>query len=115
MTANFFIRCDGKYIRINTADILYIRSLKNYVSIVSTTKTYLVLISLQQLEKELPAGQFCRVHRSFIVALHHVSSFDHKTVYIDSAVIPIDPVYKNALQAKVKVLVSETRTKLLNH
>ncbi len=115
MPTNFFIRCDGKYIRINMADILYIKSLKNYVRIVTATKIYLVLISMAQLEKELPANQFCRVHRSYIVAINHISFFDQQMVYIDKDQIPINPVYKNALQTKVKVLVSETRTKLLNH
>jgi two-component system LytT family response regulator len=109
MPQNFFIRSNGKYIRINTADILFIKSRKNYVSIVTTTKTYLVLMSLQQLEKELPATHFCRVHRSYIISVNYISSFDHKNVYLSDTMIPIDPVYKNALQAKVKVLVSETR------
>ncbi len=113
MLSSFFIRSDGKYIRINTDDILYLKSLKNYVNIVCRTKAYMVLMSLQQLEKELPNLDFCRVHRSFIVSLRHISSFDQKTVYIDSTMIPIDPVYKNALQTKVKVLVSETRSKVV--
>src|SRR5688572_22486791 len=101
MSHNFFIRCDGKYIRISTTDIRYIQSMKNYVRIVTTTKTYLVLITLQQLERELPTLDFCRVHRSFIVAINHISSFDQEMVYVGKDQVPINPGYKNALQAKV--------------
>jgi hypothetical protein len=68
------------------------------------------LMSLTQLEKELPASQFCRVHRSFIVSLHHINSFNHENVYLDDLTIPVNPVYKNVLPSKVKVLVSDTRS-----
>jgi DNA-binding LytR/AlgR family response regulator len=111
MLQPFFIRCDGKYIRIDIRDIRYLESLKNYVRIVTITKTYLVLMSMQQLEEELPQAHFCRVHRSFIVSIGHICSFDHESVYMDAVTIPISPVYKNALQNKVKVLVSNTRTR----
>jgi DNA-binding LytR/AlgR family response regulator len=114
MQNTIFVRCDGKYIRINTDEIRYIESLKNYVRIVAITKSYLVLISLTQLEKELPASHFCRVHRSFIVSLHHINSFDHENVYLSDITIPINPAYKNMLLSKVKVLVSDTRTTINN-
>lgn len=113
MSHHFFIRCDGKYIRINTNDICYMESMENYVRIVTTSKTYMTLISMRQLEKELPASIFCRVHRSFIVSLQYINSFDHQSVYLDTITIPINPIYKNVLPSKVKVLLSDTRTKIL--
>jgi DNA-binding LytR/AlgR family response regulator len=114
MLNNFFVRCDGKYIRIDMRDIRYLKSMKNYVSIVTISKSYMVLISLTQLEKALPASHFCRVHRSFIVSLHYINSFDHENVYFNDIAIPINPVYKNVLPSKVKVLLSDTRTKMVN-
>lgn len=112
MTPDFFIRCDGKYTRIDTRDIRYIESLKNYVRIVTTTGSYLALISMRQLEEELPPATFCRVHRSYIVSLSHISSFDHESVYIEKTILPISPVFRQVLQGKVKVLVSDTRGKV---
>lgn len=107
MQPHFFIRCDGKFTRVDTREIRYLESLANYVKIVTTAKTYLVLMSLRQLEEELPAGEFCRVHRSYIVSLSHIQSFDQDLVYLGEVTIPINPQYKQALQAKVKVLVSD--------
>ena len=112
MQADFFIRSDGKFIRIDTRSIRYLESLKNYVRIVTTTNSYMVLISLRQLEVELPENQFCRVHRSFIISLSHISSFDNESVYMDATEIPISTAYKEMLQSRVKVLVSDTRNKV---
>ena len=110
MQYDFFIRCDGKYIKVDARDICYFEALKNYVRIVTSSDTYLALLSLRQLEQELPEFLFCRVHRSFIVSLAHIQSFDHESVYLKEVSIPISIMYKNALLTKVKVLVSDTRT-----
>lgn len=111
MSNDFFVRCDGKYTRIDIRDICYIESLDNYVRIVTASKNYMVLISLRQLEEELPSSHFCRIHRSFIVSLSHISSFDHEAVtLVGKEIIPISPVFKHALQGKVRVLVSDTRS-----
>lgn len=112
MLPDFFIRCDGKFVRIDTKDIRYLESLKNYVRIVTVSRTYMALISMNQLEKELPVAGFCRVHRSFIVSLQHINSFDSESVYLHDITIPISPAYRHALPEKVKVLVSETRSRI---
>lgn len=104
---DFFIRCDGRYIRIDIREIRYIESVKNYVRIVTTERSWLVLMSLRQLEAELPDSHFCRVHRSYIVALSYIRSFDQEMVYMEGIDIPINPLYKQSLQSKVKVLVSD--------
>ena len=110
MLPHFFIRCDGKFIRVDTREIRYLEAMKNYVKIVTGSKSYLVLISLRQLEQELPADQFCRVHRSYIVSLAHIQSFDQDTVYLEEGMIPINPHYKQALQKRVKLLISDYTT-----
>jgi len=112
MLHDFFIRCDGKYTRVDMRDIRYMESLKNYVRIVTTSGTHMVLISLRQLEEELPENIFCRVHRSFIVSIGHIGSFDSEMVYMKDKIIPISQEYRTALQGKVRVLVSDTRARV---
>lgn len=111
ITPYFFIRSDGKFTRVDIRDIRYIEALKNYVKIVTGNRQFLVLISLRQIEAELPAGQFCRVSRSFIVSLAHIQHFDHELVQLEGASVPLSTVYKNLLQSKIKVLVSESRSR----
>ena len=85
----FFIRNNGRYVKLPVHEIMYLESKKNYVQVVTEQKTFLALITLRQLELELPAELFCRVHRSFIVSMNHVAAFDNDTVQIDNKEIPI--------------------------
>jgi DNA-binding LytR/AlgR family response regulator len=107
----FFIRNNGRYVKLPVHEIMYLESKKNYVQVVTEQKTFLALITLRQLEEELPAELFCRVHRSFIVSMNHVTAFDNDTVQVDKKQIPISEQYRQALPGRVKILGNDTRNK----
>ncbi len=112
MQPSFFIRTDNRYTKIIFKDILYAECRKNYVQIVMEGgKSHMVLISMNQLEGTLPKQFFCRVHRSYLVSLNHVTSFNNDTIYIKDLPIPICGEYKELLHRSVHILVSETRCK----
>ena len=111
MAPFFFIRNDGRYIKIAFSDIVYLESLKNYVRIVTPQKNWLVLMSLRQVEKELPDDMFCRVHRSFVVSLYHIVSFDNETVELPGKQIPIGNRFRHALPGRVKILNGDMRNR----
>ena len=108
----FFLRHNGKFIKMHFHEIVFAESCKNYVKIVTTTQTWLVLLPMKQLEEHLPPNLFCRVHRSYIVALEHVMAFDHATVYLKDMSIPVGEQYKTRLQSCVTILSGESRAKL---
>ncbi len=85
----FFIKSDGQFIKIMLDDVLYFESEKDYVFIYTIQKRYLALISLKQLEKELPSDRFLRVHRSFLVALDKVELLDGNQLVIRNKRIPV--------------------------
>jgi DNA-binding LytR/AlgR family response regulator len=85
----FFIKSDGQFIKIKLADVLYFESEKDYVFIHTEQKRYLTLLSLKQLEKELPADKFLRVHRSFFVALDKIDMVDGNNLIIKGKEIPV--------------------------
>src|SRR6266536_1728626 len=105
----FFIRTDNKYVKVNFHEISYIEACGNYVRIVTTNKSFIVLLSMKQMEKVLQCKLFCRVHRSYIVALNSIAAFDHELVYLDNKQIPLSDFYKNILQEKVMIVLSEVR------
>lgn len=85
----FFIKSDGQFIKIKLDDVLYFESEKDYVFIYTTQKRYLTLLSLKQLEKELPPERFLRVHRSFLVSLEKVELVDGNQLVIKDKRIPV--------------------------
>lgn len=85
----FFIKSDGQFIKIKLADVLYFESEKDYVFIHTEQKRYLTLLSLKQLEKELPIDKFLRVHRSYFVALDKIEMVDGSNLIIKGKEIPV--------------------------
>jgi DNA-binding LytR/AlgR family response regulator len=85
----FFIKSDGQFIKIKLDDVLFFESEKDYVFIYTEQKRYLTLLSLKQLEKELPPDRFLRVHRSFLVSLEKVELVDGNQLIIKDKRIPV--------------------------
>ena len=69
MKKYFFIRTDGKYVKLCFNEILYAEGSRNYTKIFTETKQYLVLITMKRLEQFLPDNLFVRIHKSFIISL----------------------------------------------
>ena len=65
----FFIKTDGKLVRIDFDDILYIEGLRDYVAVHTVSEKLISLDTLLNMESQLPAGQFARIHKSYLVSL----------------------------------------------
>jgi DNA-binding LytR/AlgR family response regulator len=72
-----------KYVKVFFHDIIFIRSRASYMQIVTEKKVYLVLNRIVILQRYLPKQLFCRIHRSYIVSLRRISSFDNHKVWLD--------------------------------
>ncbi len=89
-----FLRVDYSMVKIALADITYIEGLDNYIKIhLSNGKNILVRMSMKGIAEKLPATEFVRVHRSFIVPLNKVLSVRNKIIHLDKAEIPVGTNY----------------------
>ena len=95
----FFVKSEYRQVKIKFSDIEYIEGLKDYVKIYlqDTPKPVLTLMSLKKLEEELPAENFMRIHRSYIIALDKIDSVERNQVIIGGKEITIAPNYKDEL------------------
>jgi DNA-binding LytR/AlgR family response regulator len=90
-------------IRIQYHQILYIEASKDYMKIVTTEKTYLVHITMKKLEELLPAEQFVRTHKSYMVALKAIRLLKaDELVLANNAVIPVSINYRDAVEEKFR-------------
>jgi DNA-binding LytR/AlgR family response regulator len=96
------IRADRKNIRINVSDILWVRSLKDYVQIYATDQKYITQLTLGEIETMLPEQLFLRIHRSYIINLSRVTAFTGQDVEINEMEIPIGGSFKNLVISKLK-------------
>lgn len=92
------IRADRKNIKIPLDDILFIESLKDYVSVVTKNRKIVAKQSISALEASLSGNQFLRIHRSFIVAIDKIESFTSDTVEISGQELPISRMYRHEVE-----------------
>jgi two-component system LytT family response regulator len=92
-----FVNIQLKKVRIHFSEILYIESQKEYVNIVTSDKAHLTKMSTHEIESLLPRSLFRRIHRSYIIALDKVKSFNSEMVEIEGRSIPVGRGYKEVL------------------
>ena len=90
--------------KVELKNILYVESMREYVSIHTKDHRYVVHQTMNKMEEELPAGQFMRIHRSYIIGLNHVRIINGNTIHMGDKVIPIGGSYRKAFFEKVKTL-----------
>ncbi|WP_303310200.1 LytTR family DNA-binding domain-containing protein [Hymenobacter sp. BT730] len=93
-----YLKVEYQLVRVPFQDILYVEGLKDYVKVHrrSEPRPLLSLMSLKSLEEKLPARQFMRIHRSYIVGLQHITTIGRGTVQIGTETIPISDGYREA-------------------
>ena len=98
-----FIKADYHSQRVALRDIRYLEGLKDYVKLYTTAapRPLLTLNSLKAFEERLPAADFVRVHRSYIVALGHIDSIRKNRIYLGEAVIPVSDSYTEAFNRSI--------------
>ncbi len=84
-----FVRTEGKMIKINYKDILYIEGMRDYVRIQTADQRIMSLQSLSKLVDILPERCFVRIHRSYIVAIDKIEAIQRKSVVVNGTTLPI--------------------------
>src|SRR3954454_6885439 len=89
-----YFRAERKMVKVFFRDILYVEGLKDYIKIVMDTKTIVTKYVLSTLEEMLPANEFLRIHKSYIVAISKIDSYNADTIHIAKHGLPIGRLYK---------------------
>ena len=96
VTDHFFIKVDGKITKVAFEDVVFIESMKDYIKIhTSEGDELMALISLKQVQGQLPEKEFIRVHRSFIISKSRVDSIEGNIIHMAGAQVPIAPNMRN--------------------
>ena len=95
-SANSFLyfRAERKMVKVLFKDILFIEALKDYIKIVTQNKTIVTKYVLTILAELLPADEFLRIHKSYIVAINKIESFNADSIQMAKHELPIGRLYK---------------------
>lgn len=100
------IRADHKTTLVRYSNIIYLESAGEYIRLHLADGTKLVtLFRMKNMETELPAERFIRVHRSFIVNTEHITGYTKGRVFLTGEeYVPIGENYKETFTAIVDKL-----------
>lgn len=99
---------NNKAVVIRTADILFCSANPPYVNIHHKTKNYLHNLTLRSMEGQLDNSQFVRIHKSYIVNIDHVISYqsrlnnDYDLIMSDQTSLRVSRNYAVSFKATIK-------------
>ncbi|MDA3952339.1 MAG: LytTR family DNA-binding domain-containing protein [Bacteroidales bacterium] len=88
------LKSGSETFQIKIDDIKYIEGLGNYVNVYLTKKKIATYISLKDFLEKLPKDGFTRIHKSYIISINHIKSFENYQVKLDDKTIPIGKNYR---------------------
>jgi DNA-binding LytR/AlgR family response regulator len=91
-----FVKSDYQMVKINLKDILFIEGLDDYIKIHLLQKSVLTLMTLKTISQKLPAKEFIRVHRSYIVPVSKIENISKSKIKIMDKEIPIGVSYSES-------------------
>ena len=94
---HFFIKSDNALVRILYADMLFAEATQNYVTIYTKDKKYLTHLTFKNIEENLPADEFLKVHKSYIVNLSRIDGIEAGGIVIGAHTIPISRANKEEI------------------
>lgn len=93
-----FVSVQKKKVKILYSEIIYIESQQEYIKVVTTKKTYFSKLTTAEMESLLPSHLFKRIHRSYIVSVNKIDSYNAEAVEVNGISIPIGRSYRDIMK-----------------
>ena len=94
---HLFLNVQKKKVKILFSEIVYIESQQEYIKLVTTKKVYFSKVTTSEMENLLPAHLFKRIHRSYIVSVDKIDSYNSEMVEVNGISIPIGRSYRHII------------------
>ena len=91
---DIFIKQNYQFVKFSLNEILYLEADNIYTNINTSQKKYVIRQSIGNIHERLPMKNLIRVHRSFVVNINKIDSFNEYEVMVQGHVIPISRTYK---------------------
>jgi len=96
-----FIKSGSQTHHLKISEILYLQKDGNYITIVLKDKKILIRENMTDIFDIVPQEAFVRVHKSFVVAIRHISMIEVHQLIINNEKIPIGSTYREKLRARL--------------
>jgi DNA-binding LytR/AlgR family response regulator len=103
-TDHIFIKTEGKLIRLNNSDILFIESMGDYVKFVSNDKKYITHNTIKNLEEKVNKQCFLKTHRSYIINVDKIDDIRENLLFIRGNEIPISKAHRQDVLRRLNII-----------
>ncbi len=100
-TATVFIKSGPQTYQVKVADILYLEKDGNYITVHLKDKQILIRENMSDIFDVVPVASFVRVHKSFVIAIRHITMIEVHQLIINGEKIPIGSTYRESLRARL--------------
>jgi DNA-binding LytR/AlgR family response regulator len=102
---DIFVKVDSRFVKINTASILYIEAMTNYVSIhTASSERFIVHSTMKAMESKLPKDHFLRIHNSYIVRIDKITVVEDNTVIVNKKLIPVSRAHWKGFVQRINMV-----------
>ncbi|MCG8477229.1 MAG: response regulator transcription factor [Cytophagales bacterium] len=88
------VKAEHKLFKVNYDELVYIEGQREYVTFHTAKRKIMALASLKKLEEELPAEQFIRIHKSYIVSKDYIEIMDGNMLEVGGQQLPVGQSYR---------------------
>ncbi|WP_316794168.1 LytTR family DNA-binding domain-containing protein [Pedobacter frigoris] len=92
-----FVKDGHDWVQIKFNNLIYAKAEDNYVDLHEADKHTLTRITLTELQSKLPADQFIRVHKSFVISRQKIERIEKHQVTVGGNKIPLSKLYRDQL------------------
>jgi two-component system, LytTR family, response regulator len=96
-----FIKSGAQIHHVKIADIFYLEKDGNYITIFLKDKKILVRENMTDIFDIVPQADFVRVHKSFVVAVRHITMIEVHQLIINGQKIPVGSTYRELLKTRL--------------
>jgi two-component system LytT family response regulator len=96
-----FVKSGPQTYQVKIGDILYLEKDGNYITVHLKDKKILIRENMTDIFEIVPEEEFVRVHKSFVVAVKHITMIEVHQLIINGEKIPIGSTYRENLRTRL--------------
>lgn len=101
--AGIFLKSGPQTHQVKLRDILYLEKDGNYITVHLKDRSILIRESMGDVFDLVPAADFIRVHKSYVVAIRHIAMIEVHQLTIHNKKIPVGSTYRELLRARLGI------------
>jgi two-component system, LytTR family, response regulator len=88
---------------VKPGDILYLEKDGNYMTVHLKERRVLIRENMSGVFDLVPASDFLRVHKSFVVAMRHIKMIEAEQLTVGNQIIPIGITYRESVRTRLGI------------